>query len=353
MFHAFAHACESEKGHQLYYHTACQKAVEYLKIPHHAYIPKDHSLPQLPENWVLHFPKPYDKRSKKDYFKACNSLFQKRGAFFIETLMRRDMRYFSLAALRHGKKSDRLCMLFRDNNIFKKKRDEIEVKFFLTLLRAKFRRNLCLFTDTDNLTYFFREKTGLPFHTLPIPNFDLKPVEHHNEKLVIVFPGEPRAEKGGHVVRRLLNESHGCHFICSQSLEQAQEHFPNALSREKYLEYIQRADVVLLPYDAPKYRYRSSGIFVEAIGLGKVTLVPDECWMSDELRKHNLVEFITDFERPDFFRHLKNLCENSRIREKLKKMQQHYLEYHTPKTYARILDEVASLNALCEHTTTC
>lgn len=339
MFHAFAHTCVSEKGHQFYYHRGCANALSHLNVPYRVYIPFENMLPPLSENWIRHFPRPYDRTVKKQYLRACYSIFQKRGVFFIETLMRRDVRYFSLGALRFGKKEDQLIMLFRDNNLLKRKRDYLEVKFFLTLLHKKFQKNLHLFTDTDNLTSFFIEHLSLPFQTLPIPLFDIEPGEVRNEKLTILFPGEPRGEKGGHVVARLLQEPRRCHFITSENLPRADEHFPNVLPRKEYLQFLKRSDVIILPYEAEKYRYRSSGIFMEGISLGKLTLVPDGCWMADELKKHNLKEMIVDFEKPHFLLQVEELAKDRSLKEKLKKMQRYYLEYHTSQSFAKALDK--------------
>ena len=96
-FHAFAHPCITEKGHQFNYHRSWQEAIESLGIPYFAYIPKNHTLPFLPHNWIGHFPPPYDKSQKRSYLLACDTLFgatsQEPRIFFIETLMRRDLRY--------------------------------------------------------------------------------------------------------------------------------------------------------------------------------------------------------------------------------------------------------------------
>lgn len=354
MFHAFAHTCHQEKGHQLYYHTACQKAIEAVGLSYHAYIPKRHTLPLQPKNWILHFPEPYNRLFKKEYLKCCYELFCKAEGprfFFIETIMRRDMRYFSLAALRFGCKEDKICLLFRDNNLFKRQRDRLEVRLFLSLLKRKFRKNLSLFTDTDNLSTFFKTQTGLTFHTLPIPHFDLEPKRYKQEKPLILFPGEPRKEKGGPLIEKLAHNLEGFQLACSKSLPVGDLHFENSLPRQEYVEWLQRSSVVVLPYDAKKYRFRSSGIFVEAISLGKLTLVPDGCWMADELRKHDLEDCIVDFDNPHLIVIIKKLYENLAIREKLKSMQKQYLAFHTPESFGRKLYEVANLSsascALC------
>ncbi|MCH9610037.1 MAG: hypothetical protein S4CHLAM81_08510 [Chlamydiales bacterium] len=344
MFHAFAHTCHQEKGHQLYYHTVCQKAVESLGLQYRAYIPRKNNLPQVPVEWKLHFPPPYSREHKRDYLQSCYRLFKEAEEpriFFIETIMRRDMRYFSMAALRYGRREDKICMLFRDNNLLKKGRDRQEVLLFLRLLRLKFKENLSLFTDTSNLSTFFSEKTGYAFHTLPIPHFDLDPSDECEP--IVLLPGEPRREKGGHLLRDLAGSFEGMLFACSESMPVGDLHFSNSLPREEYVGWLKRSSVIILPYEASQYRYRSSGIFVEGISLGKLVLVPDGCWMADELRKYDLEDLIVDFGKP-LGQQTKKMCENLTIREKLGAMQRSYLALHTPESFGRKLDEVAHLS---------
>ncbi|MFN0065373.1 MAG: hypothetical protein ACKVOH_03970 [Chlamydiales bacterium] len=410
-FHAFAHPCVTEKGHQFIYHRSCQQAIESLNIPYYAYIPKNHELPFVPHNWIPHFPKPYDKSVKKEYLTSCMQLFgapsNDQRIFFIETLRRRDMRYFSLAALRKGKKTDQLWMLFRDDNLLSLHRDRLEVKIFLKLLGAKYRTNLKLFSDTDLLARYFQEQLQLPFLVTPIPHLDLEPMEsnHKNlsfgfsssnseefaqqilgfadegndqrpfpnqqhtrnainipedkavnpkiqvKKLVCLFPGEPRREKGNAVVKRLLELNDPAKMKTRLMLSEIMtslnvqggidiEYFPNTLAREHYIAVIQKADIVLFPYEAEKYRYRSSGILVEAVGCGKMPLVPDGTWMASELRKFNLEDLIVDFSTPLLFTKMWKLYHNEELRAKLKEMEKAYLAFHSTEAFARMAQEI-------------
>lgn len=52
-------------------------------------------------------------------------------------------------------------------------------------------------------------------------------------------------------------------------------HLPNYISQEDFDKYMSKALVVLLPYDINKYRYRSSGLFFEAVGKNKAIIAPD------------------------------------------------------------------------------
>lgn len=50
---------------------------------------------------------------------------------------------------------------------------------------------------------------------------------------------------------------------------------PNYISQKDFDVYMRKALAVFLPYDNSKYKYRSSGLFYEAIGRNKAIIVPD------------------------------------------------------------------------------
>lgn len=57
------------------------------------------------------------------------------------------------------------------------------------------------------------------------------------------------------------------------------------LPRTEYLNLLSQLDVVLLPYDNLIYRYRTSGIFSEALGMGKITIVSEGTYSNYESEK--------------------------------------------------------------------
>lgn len=61
------------------------------------------------------------------------------------------------------------------------------------------------------------------------------------------------------------------------------EFLPGGQSPAEYLAAIERADMVLLPYDPVEYHDIVSGIFCEAAAMGKVTIIPAETWMADHI----------------------------------------------------------------------
>jgi hypothetical protein len=57
------------------------------------------------------------------------------------------------------------------------------------------------------------------------------------------------------------------------------------LSREDYLEFIDRADCLVATYDPVVYARKSSGVIWEAISLGVPMLVPADTWLENEARE--------------------------------------------------------------------
>src|SRR5664279_1061037 len=56
--------------------------------------------------------------------------------------------------------------------------------------------------------------------------------------------------------------------------------------KAEYFAAVARARWILLPYDPQPYEVRTSGIFIEALGLGIPVVVTPGTWMAAELRAH-------------------------------------------------------------------
>lgn len=174
-----------------------------------------------------------------------------------------------------------------------------------------------LFTDTSELAADYRNFSTLPFAVLPIP-FRQEFLENHevlppgpNEKLRLVYLGDPREEKGFHLLPFLADFLARDYLATGKvTLEiQASIHpvnsepkcinaltilksFPKGwiefhglegpLSPESYYHLVGRAHVILCPYDQATYRSRSSGTLTEAIAVGVPTIVPASTWLSGQ-----------------------------------------------------------------------
>ena len=62
------------------------------------------------------------------------------------------------------------------------------------------------------------------------------------------------------------------------------ELYQGTLDEAAYFEKIQNTDIILLPYHPIRYKYLTSGVFAEAVALGKVVVVPDSSLMADHIK---------------------------------------------------------------------
>jgi hypothetical protein len=117
------------------------------------------------------------------------------------------------------------------------------------------------------------------------------------------------------------------------------------LSREDYAAWLNRAQVILLPYDPVAYRERTSGIFTEAIMAGRIPLVKAETWMAAELARYDLTALVLEWQDPlVVWRSVRDLVNNAEIREKLRRMRQSYCQFHCLPTYAQALQQLANFS---------
>jgi glycosyltransferase involved in cell wall biosynthesis len=57
------------------------------------------------------------------------------------------------------------------------------------------------------------------------------------------------------------------------------------MTSEQYQAEVEDVDIMLLPYDPALYRGRGSGVFSEAVALGKPMVAPDEAGVGEEMRR--------------------------------------------------------------------
>jgi len=188
------------------------------------------------------------------------------------------------------------------------------------------REKVRLHTDTHLLSEAFTTVCGVPFDTAPIP-FDqtllqrslaARPPRRPGEPLAIVYLGDAREEKGyQHLPQALAYPwkdylSQGRIRFVLQSNFNTPGGEPGILAASQnlagflgttlkneplqpaeYYQILAESDVVLIPYSAQRYRYRSSGVLVEAMGAGKIVVTSAESWMSTQVSPQHAVLFET------------------------------------------------------------
>lgn len=350
-FHSIAQNAQNESGHFFHYQLFCQRAIEPKVQAFHAYLPLNAELSELPRGWKKWFHPFYNSRTRSLFWKDCRRLFQQspkeERIFFLEFFARKDFRLFALAALLHGRrKKDAIWVVYRDDLTVRRKKDLGVIRFFSKCLHWKFGNRFVPLTDSELLADYYQSWFGKKPFVLPIPHTHVCPSESKTkEKLICSWPGPPRPEKGAKEIARLtqiddplsvnieLDLSGAALFPSIKN--QVELHLRKALLTEKeYFDALFRADVILLPYDPEKYKWRTSGPFVEAVVAGKMPLVKEGTWQAYELKRFDLCELIVNWENPLFFTHLFTLIRNADIKKKLEVMQQAYAKQHSQEGFA-------------------
>jgi hypothetical protein len=357
-FHSIAYYASCEVGHFYHYHRAVQKAMELYGSEVFVYANREAKFEVTPRGWKKWFSSYYNTKLRKQFKEDCKRLFKQpsegKRIFFIEFFCRRDFFLYAMAALLYARKDDILWILYRDDLAIRRKKNARVIRQMSKLLKLRFKKRLLPLTDSELLADYyqqwFRERpTVLPVIYPSVSISTSKP----KEKLVCSWLGSPREEKGASEIARLVQFSDpqsaqieldvsGAAYLppirnqITVSLRKAY------LTETEYYASLHRSDVVLLPYDPERYRRKTSGVFVEAILCGKLTLAKGGSWIAYELNRFGLKELIVDWENPQFFSHLISLVNNVSLQQKLQTMQQAYQAFHGEENFAR------TLHSLCQ-----
>ena len=209
-----------------------------------------------------------------------------------------------------------------------------------------------LLADSEPLAAAVQSSVGMTTHVMPIPHAVIAqapPFQRDSQEIVCWWPGAPRPEKGLETIRRfacatepatdvsrirlVLSETAGIHAGSGAVKVQA---IPRSLDAAAYERWLHTADIILLPYDDPRYRFSTSGIFAECIGAGRVPLVSDDTWMAHELRRFGLPELVCDWrDLHAVLATVRHSIRDPEVRRKLQRMRHSYLEFHSEASYAR------------------
>lgn len=212
----------------------------------------------------------------------------------------------------------------------------------------RFTHNAAYFSDTEPLKQTNALRLNYPVRLLPITHGDAQFRLSHPERTSNVlrcwWPGPPRKAKGLDLVRALIRELPSSAAIqikaaASSKLSSLNGNFrsiDDELTRADYVRHMLESDVVLTPYSAEAYKLNSSGIFVEAICAGKVVLSLQGTWMAHELKLHGLGAFVLEPDVQQWVAMLTALSLGDMNTEGFSAMRQHYLGFHTEKTFADV-----------------
>ncbi len=186
-------------------------------------------------------------------------------------------------------------------------------------------RNIIRFhTDTELLSEEYGYITGVPFSTLPIPFSQERLKSRLTQKSTTVSPlnitylGDARLEKNfaelppaiadlwtDYVENGKVRFVLQCNFNTEggepgmlQAMQRLGQLPPSrvklidrAMEADEYYDILADADIVVIPYDARRYRTRSSGILIEAMAAGKPVITTRGSWMETQVSDDHAVVF--------------------------------------------------------------
>lgn len=248
-----------------------------------------------------------------------------------------------------------LYLCAKKNNIFFYKRvieeNYITDKFFLNFLQRIFPK--IIFLTDSNLILKYLEKNLKNIYNLPIPHTYKKKYNYKKETkyIKIWFPGKLRDEKGVNNLRSVLinNKNYDkIKFYCDKEFKIKHKYKfiytkLNNLSSKKYLDHFRKMDVILLPYSHKSYKYRTSGIFIEAVSLEKICIVPDRTWMSQIYKKAKLDILVIKNWRELNFENFGKIVFTKKNYLKLQKLKKNIRNIHNEENYFNNFNKIIKL----------
>lgn len=224
------------------------------------------------------------------------------------------------------------------------------------------RRNVVLMTDSETMRDDLQPALRQPVRVIPVvptPDEELRPIGTRflqepqflkGEFLNCWWPGRPLPEKGLADIQRLASLTDCAaqiKLLAAQSTQIAQQTntcqvqlLPNGLLRADYLALLNEVEVVLLPYDEVIYGKRTSGIFTEAISLGKLTVVTPNTWAAHELQRYGLGECVLDWHSPQLLCNIVRLAHDPTLVPRLVHMQADYRAFHCQHGFGRVFAQI-------------
>lgn len=163
------------------------------------------------------------------------------------------------------------------------------------------------FAASKELAHNFGKLFDLSVTAMPMPapavNLEaLQPEAAQSEIVRVGYFGHASLEKGAQflepvidkVLRSRSNVEFSLHVNANKDTVQILAPFKHPrerthcvhghITQEDMLEMMKGVDIVLMPYNAAKYRTTPSAIFTECMSWGKVTVIPDNTWICNEAK---------------------------------------------------------------------
>ncbi|MCB2214752.1 glycosyltransferase [Desulfofustis glycolicus] len=182
----------------------------------------------------------------------------------------------------------------------------------LELEKRDLGQKIFLCADSERIRNIYEPYFERPISLIPIPLTQGKPVEVSEEErkltsqVIIGFLGYTHVKQGYPFICRLYYD-----LLCSTDLinvklcvrhnifnadpsnaenlrdllsrKERIENFINYLSPSEYVSLLDKCDILLIPHSQEEYPVQTSGMFIDALSRGKIVVVPENTWLSDQL----------------------------------------------------------------------
>jgi glycosyltransferase involved in cell wall biosynthesis len=207
-------------------------------------------------------------------------------------------------------------------------------------LQNYFKKNIRLITDSETLKQEFERITCFNIHVLPIPHTNIFSDKifssKNNSEIIVISLGPARLQKGFNNITELINSylinkndfkhnvvfklhcvnsnndnsiSESINYLKSLNSKNV-ELIDCSLTELEYFQILNNSDIILLPYNSLSYYAQTSGIFTEALSMGKPVIVTKNTWMSIQLEKFASGLSIKENDNVDFYENFKIMVNN-------------------------------------------
>lgn len=366
-------------GHVLGYHLSVARAARLGGWEHVAVVPAEHGLPELPSGWraelepgcvntglpeaarkgqLVRLLRDMRRFSHSVHSALAHVMAQAPGPCIVLLEDFNGPQLLALASALRELPAERLHLwiLFRNDPASQGLVGRLYAMAASRLMRRLPRGHAQLLTDSEPLAQAVRAVFGRPVHVMPIPHTHVSgapPFERDPQEIVCWWPGAPRPEKGLSFVRALAALPAGAAGPQRVRLVVSEDAGLRAgggvqvqtvaarLSAAEYDRWLVTADVVLLPYEAARYRHATSGIFAEAVVAGRIPLASGGTWMAGELERHGLRELVIDAaDAAAAIRRIEAVARDASVRLRLDALRERYRAYHCEASYGAALRAV-------------
>lgn len=224
------------------------------------------------------------------------------------------------------------------------------------------RNHVVLCTETEHLQKEYGDLLHRPISVLPLPmpvalNGVKDPPALASQPLTITYLGGNAPYKGFDVLIKALEQLcktdlRRCHFKLqaqvSQHLQQLLQKsntidvLPEFLPLQQYTDLFRETDILVLPYRSIHYKASTSGMFAEALAIGKIPIVPQNTWMGAELVRFKLERLTFRQEDPqDLAKVLSHVIENHlHYKEMMVNVRKTWQSQHNPEKFVDALLEL-------------